>query len=180
MDKINENNPLPEPAQEPTLGRRDLLKALAAGGAAVTAASLLPGKWVKPMVEAGVLPAHAQTSDLAIANLRDTFQAAVLDVGAAALDVAYFDYTDGLCQVDENTQLFVSTNPPGGDLGFSGKTIAQWFGELCAAIVGTTCTGTIAFSFNTTGNPTELTVKIAASGRTSNPLSKTFSFNTTG
>ncbi len=46
------------------IGRRQLLKALAAAGGAVTAASMLPGKWSKPVIEAGVLPAHAQTSAL--------------------------------------------------------------------------------------------------------------------
>ncbi|HEY9078017.1 MAG TPA: twin-arginine translocation signal domain-containing protein [Anaerolineaceae bacterium] len=42
--------------------RRELLKVLAASGGAVAAASFLPGKWVKPLVKAGVLPAHAQSS----------------------------------------------------------------------------------------------------------------------
>ncbi|GAB4425848.1 MAG: hypothetical protein Kow0031_05510 [Anaerolineae bacterium] len=44
------------------LGRRELLKALAATGGAITAATVLPGEWSKPVVEAGVLPAHAQSS----------------------------------------------------------------------------------------------------------------------
>jgi hypothetical protein len=51
-----------EEATEETLGRRQLLKALAATGGAAAAASLLPGKWAKPVIEAGVLPAHAQVS----------------------------------------------------------------------------------------------------------------------
>jgi hypothetical protein len=45
-----------------TLSRRQLLKALAATGGAVSASSLLPGKWVKPVVEVGLLPAHAQVT----------------------------------------------------------------------------------------------------------------------
>jgi len=53
----------PEQAPEKTLGRRELLKALAAAGAAVTASSLLPGEWAKPVIEVGVLPAHAQVSE---------------------------------------------------------------------------------------------------------------------
>ncbi len=57
------NNPVPEEeTPEGTLSRRQLLKALAATGGAVSASSLLPGKWVKPVVEAGVLPAHAQVT----------------------------------------------------------------------------------------------------------------------
>jgi len=53
----------PEETPEKTLGRRALLKALAAAGGAVTASSLLPGEWAKPVVEVGVLPAHAQVSE---------------------------------------------------------------------------------------------------------------------
>jgi len=59
----------PEETLEKTLGRRELLKALAAAGGAVTASSLLPGEWAKPVVEVGVLPAHAQVSEGAPGNL---------------------------------------------------------------------------------------------------------------
>ncbi len=57
--------PIEAPAETPekTFGRRELLKALAAAGGAVTASSLLPGEWAKPVVEVGVLPAHAQVSE---------------------------------------------------------------------------------------------------------------------
>ena len=48
--------------EKQTIGRRELLKALAAGGGAVAASAVVSGKWVKPVVEAGVLPAHAATS----------------------------------------------------------------------------------------------------------------------
>ncbi len=41
--------------------RRKLLKALSLGGAA--AATQLPAKWTKPIVESVSLPAHAQTTD---------------------------------------------------------------------------------------------------------------------
>ena len=44
------------------LSRREVLKALAVIGGAAAASALLPEKWVKPVVEAGVLPAHAQAS----------------------------------------------------------------------------------------------------------------------
>ena len=45
-------------------GRRELLKALAAGGGAIATSILLPGQWVKPVIEAGLLPAHAQASSM--------------------------------------------------------------------------------------------------------------------
>jgi hypothetical protein len=51
-----------EASPKETLGRRQLLKAIAATGGAVAASSLLPGEWAKPVVEVGVLPAHAQVS----------------------------------------------------------------------------------------------------------------------
>jgi hypothetical protein len=45
------------------LSRREVLKALAAIGGAAAASALLPERWVKPVVEAGVLPAHAQSTN---------------------------------------------------------------------------------------------------------------------
>jgi hypothetical protein len=56
-----------ETSPKETLGRRQLLKAIAATGGAVAASSLLPGEWAKPVVEVGVLPAHAQVSATYIA-----------------------------------------------------------------------------------------------------------------
>ncbi len=42
--------------------RRRLLKSLAAGSGAVGTAALLPEKWTKPVVDAVVVPLHAQVS----------------------------------------------------------------------------------------------------------------------
>lgn len=42
------------------LSRHELLKALTALGGAAAASSLLPERWSKPEIGAGVLPAHAQ------------------------------------------------------------------------------------------------------------------------
>lgn len=71
MDHTPSKQPLVEESGQKTLGRRELLKALAATGGAVTTASLLPGKWAKPVIEAGVLPAHAQGSAFLI-NVTNT------------------------------------------------------------------------------------------------------------
>ena len=48
------------------LSRREVLKALAVVGGAAAASALLPEKWLKPVVEAGVLPAHAQSSNYVV------------------------------------------------------------------------------------------------------------------
>ena len=45
-----------------SMTRRELLKAALAAGTGLTAAAFLPEKWLKPMVQSGVLPVHAQTS----------------------------------------------------------------------------------------------------------------------
>jgi hypothetical protein len=58
----------------PSLHRRDLLKALAASGGALAAAAFLPARWFKPVVEAGVLPAHAQSSVCATLQFVDEFR----------------------------------------------------------------------------------------------------------
>ena len=44
------------------LSRRELLKVLGAAGGGLTAAAFLPARWLKPVIESGVLPAHAQAS----------------------------------------------------------------------------------------------------------------------
>lgn len=55
---------------EDNLSRRRLLKILTVSGGAMAAAHLLPGEWVRPVIECGVLPAHAQGSArLTISNL---------------------------------------------------------------------------------------------------------------
>jgi hypothetical protein len=45
--------------EEVTKNRRNLLKAITAGGAA---AAMVPAEWSKPLVKATVLPAHAQAT----------------------------------------------------------------------------------------------------------------------
>jgi hypothetical protein len=61
-----------EETSQETLGRRQLLKALAATSGAVAASSMLPGKWARPVIEAGVLPAHAQVTPTPQATERPT------------------------------------------------------------------------------------------------------------
>lgn len=63
MEQARDSNGVPpEESNDTLLSRRHLLKALAATGGAAAASSLLPSKWVKPVVDVGLLPAHAQVS----------------------------------------------------------------------------------------------------------------------
>ena len=45
-----------------TMDRRQLLKTLVAAGGAGAILTLLPDVWIRPVVEIGVLPSHAQVS----------------------------------------------------------------------------------------------------------------------
>jgi len=62
MERPTHNDVPKEEHQETAVSRRQLLKALIATGGAITASTLLPAKWSKPIVEVGVLPVHAQIS----------------------------------------------------------------------------------------------------------------------
>ena len=60
------NQPEPQDQEQPEakkFSRRNALKILAAAAGATTLANL-PAQWMKPVLRAGVLPAHAQTSGL--------------------------------------------------------------------------------------------------------------------
>jgi hypothetical protein len=60
MNAQNEEPVVPmNPSDETMVSRRKLLKALAATSGAVVASQMLPGQWMKPVIESGVLPAHA-------------------------------------------------------------------------------------------------------------------------
>jgi len=52
-----------EESQKGMLSRRRLLKTILATGGAVAASTLLPSKWAEPVVEVGLLPAHAQVTE---------------------------------------------------------------------------------------------------------------------
>lgn len=51
-----------EEHRERTMDRRQVLKTLIAAGGASAILTLLPDRWVRPVIEAGVLPSHAQVS----------------------------------------------------------------------------------------------------------------------
>ncbi len=62
MEQPSETTASQEQARKLTVGRRRLIKVIAATGGAAAASFLLPGKWFQPVIDVGVLPAHAQVS----------------------------------------------------------------------------------------------------------------------
>jgi hypothetical protein len=50
------------PNEKVTFNRRELLKVMTALGGSLAASSMVPSQWTKPSLEAGVLPAHAQST----------------------------------------------------------------------------------------------------------------------
>ena len=70
------------------VNRRKLLKILVASGGAVVASTMIPGKWLKPVVDVGVLPAHAQLSTF--------FACTTIDITNNWNEPVYVDYR--ICQ----------------------------------------------------------------------------------
>ena len=64
--------------------RRKVLKSILGGSVVFSASAILPDKWVKPVVESGVLPLHAQVS--ATGTINGTIRLAVINNGSG---VAY-------------------------------------------------------------------------------------------
>jgi hypothetical protein len=63
--------------REELISRRRLLKAIAAAGGTLAAATVLPDKWTKPAAQVGLLPAHAQVSptpDLGTGDMQATLR----------------------------------------------------------------------------------------------------------
>lgn len=88
------------------ISRREALKQLFAAGGLVTAASFLPGKWVKPVIASGKLAPHAQAS-------------------ACPFDVPIYDWNQGLTGWEEINSICL-TEPP-----FEGQIIEDdsWSGD---------------------------------------------------
>jgi len=117
------------------LNRRELLKVLAAAGGGLAAAAFLPGKWLKPVVEAGVLPAHAQaTETLTLVNL--LVEEIPRRTNPNRRDAPWsgsVQYNDDLCKVGiESTQLIGSC-----------PSLIDW----SVSSPGGSCSGTFNFEF---------------------------------
>jgi hypothetical protein len=176
--------------EEKTIGRRELLKALAATGGAVTAASMLPGKWVKPVIEAGVLPAHAQSSAFNISGLNVQFvdiQPVAVSPDYPIIDppgneqnplrahyFAWFSYNDPEGKVDGDAEVMTRvTFQPSGISAEYGDYAGEW-----GAVTGDGYHGQIAdlhfiliWPDGDTSATFEFYIK-TSDGRTSNVITK--------
>ncbi len=102
-----------EQAPRPPLSRREMLKTLAAGSGALAAAAFLPERWVKPVVQTGVLPAHAQSSQCAI-NLAISRLAVCVECQEGHTAMLTYTPTD----VPPNGVAVTYDNRPGSTGGF--------------------------------------------------------------
>lgn len=71
--------------------RREVVKKIALGTAALTGCSLLPEKWTKPLVEFGALPAHATTSGLVEELIKAIEETEATNQQSASQEVEFAD-----------------------------------------------------------------------------------------
>ncbi len=159
-----------EAESDETISRRRLLKVLAGTGGAVTAWSLLPGKWTRPVVEASMLPKNLQASPA-----RSTLRLDNLNVqpnfGASANDNlrfrATFNYADDLSQVNDSATLAAAIDPCGQI--FFAQSLSSLATSIGLVRNGTASVGQIAFPFNATfeciNGGASLCVTLKATGR---------------
>ena len=169
MDQSPQNDN-PQQPQSTMLTRRQALKALAAATGAVVLSNL-PTSWKTPVVEVGVLPAHAQgasgpapqvsqlTGYWDYPNGNQSKNATAKNANGCIV-TAYFAYQDSLGQVNANTSVLGTYN------------LNQTFGGYVGSgMNGTGFAGNITFPFNSTyctfGN-TAISVQIGVNGRWSN------------
>ena len=141
---MNEPTVAPEASDEVKIGRRRLLKMVMAAGGSVAASSVLPGKWAKPVVQVGVLPAQQMMSPL-------------LTIGGLNVECLFgsppkasyragFGYNDTEGEVDDTATLFAHATPC-GEIIFDGSKSLSGIGAI---VNGTNLSGTILFNFSST------------------------------
>ena len=152
-------------SQEQNLSRRELLKVLAAGGGGLAAAAFLPGRWLKPVVEAGVLPAHAQaTNTLKLVSLFVWSKEPRSQLSNGCNEQPWggsATYTDDLCKAGVDLpSVLVPSATPYGLSNFIQDPITE------------PCHDGVLFSFDACCDQ-EFSVYIQVGGRKSAPLNDT-------
>ncbi len=170
MDQSPQNDN-PQQPQSTMLTRRQALKALAAATGAVVLSNL-PTNWKTPVVEVGVLPAHAQgasgpapqvsqlTGSWEYINGNQSKNATAKNAAPGCIVTANFAYQDSLGQVSANTSVLGTYN------------LSQTFGGYVGSgMNGTGFAGNITFPFNSShcvNENTSVSVQIGVNGRWSN------------
>jgi hypothetical protein len=129
--------------------RRKLLKGLAAGGGAVTTSKLLPESWGKPILDALVLPAHAQATGFrlltASALVNPTAVSCATSPDSANYDVGDEDITTIVAELNPapnpGVQIDLSASIPLGDLQLFSAPVT-----LNQSVVSDPTTGQASFS----------------------------------
>jgi hypothetical protein len=167
-----------EKKQSTEITRRKLLKLIAAGGGALAGLTLLPDKWVKPVLGSGVLPVHAAsstTSSPTISSSSATYYTSAPFSGGQDLMVITksapntvalnFHYHDPLGEVDASTDIFAT---------MSGNDISGTLGSFAGDGKDDTVSNYI-FDMNSVTNyvPGSYSFYISVGGRSSNTLSGT-------
>ena len=123
--------------QDHDLNRRELLKVLAAAGGGLAAAAFLPGKWLKPVVEAGVLPAHAQATDTVRITRLGVYRIENGAQRSGSCELENFggsaNYQDDFCKVGVESTQFVGSCP----------TLSSW----SVSSPSGSCSGYLYFNF---------------------------------
>jgi hypothetical protein len=157
-------------SQSPKLTRRDALKALAAATGAVVLSNL-PQEWKTPIVEVGVMPAHAQGASGPAPQISNLWSAWTSGGNSSCTVYGQFNYFDSLGQVTNGSTVNGSFN---GNQPFSSVfPTSLWF---CGTSSGSN--GALVFWLNSTICPTNGTnstirVQLLVNGRYSNVLNGT-------
>jgi len=126
--------------------RRKLLKSIAAGSGAVIAGKNLPESWTRPVVDAVLLPAHAQTSACSTINITFVMTVSGISDGGSGYDISQngnpVDGDGGPFGVSDGSYDFTisRTYGPGQYLVSAGLGISGT-GSATATITVSCCTG---------------------------------------
>jgi hypothetical protein len=158
------------------VSRRGLLKVLAAAGGTAAAAAALPDRWLKPMVQIGATPAHAQTSAPRPILSSLDFDFALMPSPPGGRGVisplqigTRFSYIDPLGEVDDTATLSATLDPC-GEILYEDKPLGDLPGYK---LFGDAERGKVQFTFPhlcTNGPIGELCLNLTVKGRTSDTI----------
>jgi hypothetical protein len=124
-DQIEETQDVKSP------DRRKILKLLAAGSA-VTAVTMLPGKWSSPVVKSGVLPAHAQVTPTATPVPEYEVRCAQWGWRIIEDEVSYYEFFGSATAVDITNNVALANVRLNGTALIAPATFRSSFGDTDA------------------------------------------------